>query len=124
MIGEKQRRFIGSAGLLVSPRVQTAIVQLAEAYDYAYQAQCNLWDFAVEIDALKAIGLSYDDLCWLVVNGYAKCGQEVTKRDDMVRKFHPLQDMKFTRKTCFIATNVALRLTTSEFAFTRQRRAA
>jgi hypothetical protein len=114
MIGEKQRRFVESVGVKVSPRIQAAIVLLAEAHDYARQARCNLWDFAVESGELKARGLLYGDFCWLITNGYARCALEVTKQEDPTRKFHPVEDMSFSKKTCFIATNAGLRLTTVE----------
>ncbi len=112
MIGDKQRRFVESAGQRVASPIQAALVRLAEAYDYALDIQCNLWDFAVEIDALTAIGLSVDDLRWLVTGGYVRHRREVTSRSDAVRDFHPTQDLNFTKKSCFVATEAGLRLTT------------
>lgn len=70
MIGERQRRFVELAGQPVAPPIQAAIVRLAEAHDYARNTQCDLWEFAVEMNALTAIGLLCDDLRWLVTNGY------------------------------------------------------
>ncbi|MGD0653834.1 MAG: hypothetical protein ABSA16_05780 [Thermoguttaceae bacterium] len=113
MIGEKQRRFDESAGNRLAPPIQAAIVRLAEAYDYARDMQCDLWDFAVEIDALTAIGLSVDDLRWLVTSGYVRHGREITRRSDAARDFRPTQDLNFTKKTCFVATDAGLRLTTT-----------
>jgi hypothetical protein len=124
MIGEKQRRFVASAERYVAPHVQAAIVQLAEAYDYAQQTRSNPWEFAMEIDVLKALGLSLNDLRWLLVNGYAKCGWEVTKQADTARKFRRPRNENFTKKTCFVVTDAALRLTTTKPAELRRRRAA
>ncbi len=82
MIGEKQRRFVGLPGQHVATPIQAAMVRLAEAYDYARDMQCDLWDFAVEIDALAAVGLSPDDLRWLVTSGYVQHRREVSRHSD------------------------------------------
>jgi hypothetical protein len=112
MIGVNQRRFVGAAGQQVARPLRAAIALLAEAHDYAYDMQCDLWDFAVEIDALWAIGLSLDDLSWLVSCGYVEHRQEVTKRRDVARRFRPARTLDFNKKTCFVVTNAGLRLTT------------
>jgi hypothetical protein len=111
MIGKKQRHFVEPAGQRMTPPIQAAIVRLAEAYDYARDMQCDLWDFAVEIDALTDIGLSVDDLRWLVAGGYVRHGQEATRRSDAARNFRPARDFNFTKKTCFVLTDAGLRLT-------------
>jgi len=111
MIGKKQRHFVEPAAQCMTPPIQSAIVRLAEAYDYARDMQCDLWDFAVEIDVLTDIGLSVDDLRWLVASGYVRHGQEVTSRSDAARNFRPARDLNFTKKTCFVLTDAGLRLT-------------
>ncbi|MGW8258080.1 MAG: hypothetical protein ACWGMZ_11380 [Thermoguttaceae bacterium] len=92
--------------------IQAAILRLKEAYDYACDMHCDLWDFAVEMEELRSIGLSVKDLRWLVVNGYVRHAREITSRSDAARDFRPAQDLKFTKKTCFILTEAGLRLTT------------
>jgi hypothetical protein len=124
MIDKKQQQFMESARLLVAPNIQDAIIILAKAYEYARQTHCNLWDFAVDINTLKGIGLSPDDLRWLVDNGYAKCGQEVTRQEDVSRKFKLAQNANFTKKTCFVATNAALWFTTAVSSEVKHRKAA
>ena len=123
MIGEKQRRF-NSAGQHLAAPIQAAIVRLGEAYDYARDMQCDLWEFAVEIEAMKALGLSVDDLRWLVASGYAKHGQEVTKRSDPARKFRTARNLNFAKKTCFVVTETGLQLTNTKVVRSRMQRAA
>ena len=123
MIGERQRQF-NWLGQHVAAPIQAAIVRLAEAYDYACDMQCDLWEFAVEIDALKALGLSADDLRWLVTSGYAKPGQEVTRPTDPARRFRPARNLSFAKRTCFVVTEVGLQLTTTEVVGSGMRRAA
>ena len=89
-------------------------MRLAEAHDYACDKQCDLWDFAVEIDALTAIGLSLDDLRWLVTGGYVQHGREVTRRSDVARRFRPARNLDFTKTTCCVLTDAGLQLTTAE----------
>ncbi len=124
MIGERQRRFVGVAGREVAPPLRAAILLLAEAHDYARDMQCDLWDFAVEIDALLAFGLSLDDLSWLVTSGYAEQQREVTKRRDASRKFRPTRGFDFSKDTCFVVTTAGLRLTSVAAAARRLQRAA
>ena len=50
-------------------RLLTALARLLEAHDYARDAQHDLWDFAVSIRSLKALGLTTNDLRWLVCKG-------------------------------------------------------
>jgi hypothetical protein len=97
---------------------------LAEARDYAYDMQCDLWDFAVEIEALQACGLSAADLCWLVSHGYAEQRQEVTRRRDPARRFRPARSFDFSKRTCFVVTSAGLRLTTVGAPARRLQRAA
>ncbi len=114
MIGKKQRRFVGLAGQHMATPMQAAIVRLAEANDYAWDTESDLWDFAVEIDALLAIGLSLDDLRGLVTSGYVQHGREISGRSDAARRFRPARDLNFTKTTCFVLADAGLRLTTAE----------
>jgi len=124
MLGEKQRRFIGLPGQHVATPIKAALVRLAEAYDYARDMQCDLWDFAVEIDALVAVGLLPDDLRWLVTSGYVQHGREVTRHSDAARRFQPAGDLTFTKTTCFVLTEAGLRLTSAEHVASGLQRAA
>src|SRR5574340_431184 len=124
MIGGRQRRIAETAARHVPPQMQAAIVGLAEAYDYARDVQGDLWDFAVEMDTLTAMGLTVDHLRRLLANGYIECRQEVTKPRDIARKFRVAEKPTFTNKTCFVVTEAGLRLTTTESARPWTRRAA
>jgi hypothetical protein len=124
MIGDTQRRFVESALRQISPQIQAAVVQLSEAHDYARQTQSDLWEFAIEIGALGALGLSRDELRWLVASGCAECAQEITRRGDTVRQFRPMQNFRFNPKTCFVVTEAGLRLTAVRPTEVSVRRAA
>jgi hypothetical protein len=124
MIGEKQRRFVESAVQYVAPHIQAAIVQLAEARDYARDVDCDPWDFAVEVRSLTALELAACDLCWLISNGYVEHAREVSRPGSAVRKFRAAKNVRFTEKSCFVLTDAGLQLTTSELPGHELRRAA
>lgn len=124
MIGKTQRRFVGLPGQHVAAPIQAAMVLLAEAHDYARDTRCDVWDFAVEIDALVATGLSADDLRWLVTSGYAEQRREDTRCSDAARQFRPARDHHFTKTSCFVLTEAGLQRTTLESALPALKRAA
>jgi hypothetical protein len=124
MIGKIHRRTLEGAGDRMAAPIRAAIVRLAEACNYARETHSDLWDFAVEIDALKAAGVSFDELRWLVANGYARHAREVTRQSDAVRNFLPASDGNFHKNTCFIITDAGLRLTATEITDATLKRAA
>ena len=114
MIGEMQRRIAATAVNRIAPRIQPGIVQLAESCDYAHDVRADRWQYAVEIDSLRKLGLTTGDLEWLVGNGYAEHAREVTKPDDRTRKFRGGRKLVFTERTCFVVTAAGMSLTTVE----------
>ncbi len=63
-----------------------------------------MWDFAVEIGALRALGLSDNDLRWLTCKSYALHAREVTLGGEVGRAFRPEGDLSFGERTCFVLT--------------------
>jgi hypothetical protein len=97
-----------AAGL--PPMVEAAIAELAMAHDYARNASCEPWQFAVEISRLSELGLTVSDLRWLVEMGYAAHAREVTQPGDVVRKFAPCTNTAFSPSTRFLLTDAGLDL--------------
>ena len=114
MIGEIQRRMAATAVNRIPPRIQPAIVQLAEAYDYAYDVRADRWQYAVEIHSLRRLGLTAGDLKWLLSNGYAEHALEVTKPKDRTRQFRTGRKLVFSDQSCFVPTAAGMSLTTIE----------
>ena len=85
-------------------RLLAALARLLEAHDYARDAGRDPWDFAVGIRPLAAMGVTTNDLRWLVCKGYAQHAREVTLPGEPGRSFHPEGQLKFGRRTCFILT--------------------
>jgi hypothetical protein len=81
---------------------------LADAYQYARELNCSLWDFAVEIETLQAAGCTNNEFRWLVCNGYVQHAPETTLPGEPARAFRHSRrppGLTFGRKTCFVLTD-------------------
>jgi hypothetical protein len=87
---------------------------LAQAKTYAEDAGKTPWDFAVEIESLRADGLSLSDLRWMVAKGYAEHAEEISGDGDVTRRFKPRQHLGFSARSCFVLTELGMRLVTTK----------
>ena len=96
MIGERQRRFVGAAEQQVARPLRAGHLLLAEAHDYACDMQCDLWDFAVEIDALRALRAVGTRTCagWLPRLCRAATGSDASGAIAS-RRFRPARSFEF-----------------------------
>jgi hypothetical protein len=124
MIGPRQRQFDNRQEVSLPPCMQRAVVQLAEAHDYACDAQADPWQYAVEIESLLELGATGDDLQALVQDGFVVQAREVTRIADTVRRFATPRGSDFTKRTCFVLTDAGLQLTSVTSAPMPRRRAA
>ncbi len=88
----------------VADKLKQALATLQEAYDYADDAECAPWDFAVPIRNLRSLGLNESDLRWLVAKGFVNHAREVTVHGDDGRQFRPTGNLTFMRRSCFVLT--------------------
>ena len=107
-----------------APQIQSGIIHLAEAHDYANNLGIDVWQFAIEVDGLHSFGLTSGDLFWLLNNGYVEHAHEVTKVGDTTRKFRHACNLRLTKRSCFVATDAGIWLTTTEQIRPIMRRAA
>jgi hypothetical protein len=85
-----------------------ALCLLWEAWQYAHELGCDLWEFAVELPVLQNAGLTINELRWLVMKGFAEHGRDVTSKGDVHRKFrrggpllnHSRASLVLTEKGC------------------------
>lgn len=94
--------------------LQPAIQKLGRAFLYAKNVPCDPWQFAVEMRKLLIEGLTTSDLRWLVMKGFVEHGRELTRACDPQRKFLPVRNLSFSKKTCFILTEAGLALMQSD----------
>ena len=88
----------------IAYKMRDSITQLSEAYQYAMDADHDVWDFAIELPNLLATGLTRSDLRWLVSKGYVVHACEITDPHDTVRQFRQGRNLAFTERTCFVLT--------------------
>jgi hypothetical protein len=91
-------------GALLAVRGREALALLIESFDYAEELGRSAWDFAVEIDNLRAAGVTTSDLRWLVCKGYVEHARESTLPGDHTRSFRAGGGLTFSRRTSFILT--------------------
>jgi hypothetical protein len=78
------------------------LAQLHDAYDYSRVAGLNHWDFAVEIESLLTIGITTNDLRWMVSQGCVEHACEVTQPEDAARSFLPCRNLDFPPRSRFV----------------------
>ena len=73
---------------------------------YAQTFGRSIWDFAVEIECLRALGGTNSDLRFLIRKGYVEHGTEVTQLSSRNRVFRKPGSLKFTDNSCFVLTGL------------------
>ncbi len=101
---------VGAPAGILAPRIQAALVQLIEAYRYAQDVDRDVWDFAVEMGSLSALGLTRSDLRWLVCKGYVEHAREVTQPGEGGRAFRSTGNLTFRKRSCFVLTQAGAAL--------------
>jgi hypothetical protein len=96
--------------------LHSALAQLSHAAACARDAQGDRWNFAVEITSLLAAGLTTSDLRWLASKGYLEHAYEVTRPQDVARKFRPCRNLCFSSQSCFVLTAAGVVMAGGEVA--------
>jgi hypothetical protein len=99
------KRVDSQAGGRIAAKFRPALALLLEASEYAEQTSGDCWEFAVEIQHLRELGLSHNDLRWLVRVQFVEHASEVTIPGDNSREFRATGDLTFTERTCFVLTS-------------------
>jgi hypothetical protein len=107
-MSEYSRR--SQAPLDLDPVMQSVLTCLLKAHDYALNLRSDVWDLAVEIDTLHALGLTDTDLRWLACKGYVEHAKEITRIGEDRRSFRSTGKLFFTGRTCVVLTPLGLAL--------------
>jgi hypothetical protein len=100
--GDRSRERLAGGG--VPPNLLAALLQLGHAAAYAREAGRPDWDFAVEVECLRALGLTNSELRWLVCKGYAEHAAETTPAGSEGRCFAGEARLLFGACSCFVIT--------------------
>lgn len=95
------------------PVFRAAIEMLLRADQYARELGVGNREFAVELQSLRATGLSNADLRWLVCKGYVEHAQECRGPENEDRQFRRHGELVFTECSSFLLTEVGARLATA-----------
>ena len=90
-----------------------AFALLLRALQYARNARCGVWDFAVELAQLRQTGLSECDLRWLACKGYVEHGLETSQPAGIQRTFDDEPALRFTEHSSFVLTPRGIQLAKS-----------
>lgn len=83
---------------------ETALAALLRAYDYAEEFRRPVWDFAVEMNDLRAAEFTASDLRWLVCRGYVEHAVEATPEKGGQRLFRPAGESAVSEASCVVLT--------------------
>ena len=102
------RATIADVGIFLGDRGSAALRYLAEAANFARELGRDPWDFAVEIQTFREMGLTNNDLRWLLCEGLVEHKREVTAVGDTGRVFQPDRPLNFSEHTCFVLSREKL----------------
>ena len=104
---------IAKVALYLGHRGAAALRHLAEAARFARELDRDPWDFAVEIQTFRELGLTNNDFRWLVCQGLVEHQEEITAVGDTCRGFQPDRPLRFSANTCFVLSDEGLALARS-----------
>ena len=87
-----------------------ALQLLWEAHRFANDLRRNPWEFAVDIQSFRAVGVSGNTLRWLVCMGHAKHAIERLRPRSRRRVFCQTRNLAFTEESCFVLTELGASL--------------
>lgn len=85
--------------------VREGLRTLFAARQYAAQAGRTVWEFAVELRVFTGLGLTSNDLRWLLHQGYVQHARETTKPGSACREFEHIANFMLPEGTCFVLTD-------------------
>jgi hypothetical protein len=97
---------------LVASQYQGALSILLKAKFFATSTDSDPWDFAVDIRQLRLLGLTENDLRFLIRLNYINHGDEIVVGDSIGRQFVPSNGRSFSDDSCFVLTEKGIELAT------------
>ncbi len=85
--------------------LNSALVMLFRAYQYAVDTKANRWQFAIEMEEFRNAGITVSELRWLVAKGLALQAKEIFDTNCETRKFVALKTTAMSSGTCFVLTD-------------------
>jgi hypothetical protein len=89
-------------------RGHRSLALLLEAREYALGLGRSVWDFAVEIQSLEALGLTANDLRWLLCKSLIQQARETMPVEGNGRKFRRGRGLALSKRSCFVLTDAGV----------------
>ena len=93
--------------------IHQALQKLLRAWQFSIDCDRSKWDFAVELADLDALGVSHDELRWLIGKNLVEHAQEIDSVQGIGRSFESPGGFTFSGKSCFVITATARQLVES-----------
>lgn len=95
---------------------EAGLALLFQARESARRLNEDPWEFAVEIDELKAAGMTVNDLRWLMISDFLDHASDVSTAESVARQFREAGRRRFSRRSCFVLTSSGLAFATRVLA--------
>lgn len=96
-------------------QLKQALRKLMRAYKFACDCNRSRWDFAVEITELREIGVSSEELRWLIGKRLVDHAEESSRTGDTKRTFKAAGGFSLADRTCFTLTDIGIELIRDQF---------
>jgi hypothetical protein len=93
---------------VLSTSLCAALFLLRQARRLAENANCEVWDFAVELEELRRTGVSIVEIRWLLVRGFAQQAWELPPLCNGRRRFDKANSWTLRPNSCFVMTDAGL----------------
>ena len=89
---------------ILGENVERGILELSDALDLAIDAECNPWEFALEVDFFERLGVRNSQLRWMMRKGFIEHGRETTEAGSDRRMFAHSRTLCLSAASCFVLT--------------------
>lgn len=89
---------------------------LCRAYNYGRDANADQWQFAVEIQQFYDMGLTNNELRWLIAKGLADHARESSTCGDTRRSFELTGGLTFSETSAFVLTETGVAFASEVYA--------
>jgi len=83
---------------------------LLAVQQYVSDAGADVWQFALEIDELRCVGLINSDFRWLLTRGFVEHAQEITLPEGHERALRSLGALSVLTNTCFVLIDARIEI--------------
>lgn len=107
--GARQNRPATVVERRIIRQVHAGLQFLCDSHAQARELMRDPWEFAVEWSELQRLGLTCNDVRWLIHQGLVEHASEITGMEDSHRRFVPCSSLALSGRCCLIVTDAGIR---------------